>query len=398
MDPVKLRAWWSSIQGLDGSLGTTAPALVLERCGWSRSVGGVGPYLTLFARAGTTRADADAAVASLSIHELPSARGCTYVLPASDFAIGLRVGANFGQQEVKQALNFGVTEAEIAALRVAVLAALARGPLDPEGIRAATGNASRSLGEAGKKKGLTTTLPIALGLLQASGDIRRISSNGRFDQQRFRYALWKPNPLAKAKGDHADAMRAMALRWFHSVAPATHAEFQAFSGLGKKACGEVLEPLRLVPVEVGSERLLLPDQADAWKEFKAPTKPHYSLVSSLDPITANRRDVAGLLDPADLARHFPTAKSQASGGLMDLPNHAILDRGRIAGLWEFDPEAMELVAVTFGVADKPLRAAITRTESFVRDQLGDARSFSLDSPKSRAPKLAALRALRGSSR
>jgi hypothetical protein len=32
------------------------------------------------------------------------------------------------------------------------------------------------------------------------------------------------------------------------------------------------------------------------------------------------------------------------------------------------------------------------TEHFVRDQLGDARSFSLDSPKSREPKIKALRA------
>jgi hypothetical protein len=44
--------------------------------------------------------------------------------------------------------------------------------------------------------------------------------------------------------------------------------------------------------------------------------------------------------------------------------------------------------------DKALDAAILRTEAFVRDQLGDARSFSLDSPKSRAPKVAALRKLR----
>ena len=62
---------------------------MLERSGWSRSVGGCGPYLTLFARAGLSRADADAAVAKLQIHELPSARGCTYVVPSSDFALAL---------------------------------------------------------------------------------------------------------------------------------------------------------------------------------------------------------------------------------------------------------------------------------------------------------------------
>lgn len=39
---------------------------------------------------------------------------------------------------------------------------------------------------------------------------------------------------------------------------------------------------------------------------------------------------------------------------------------------------------TFGIADdQALREAVQRTAAFVRDDLGDACSFSLDSPKSR---------------
>lgn len=37
--------------------------------------------------------------------------------------------------------------------------------------------------------------------------------------------------------------------------------------------------------------------------------------------------------------------------------------------------------------------AVERTQDYVRNELGDARSFSLDSPKSREPRLAALRAV-----
>src|SRR3954471_12888952 len=108
MSTPKLRAWWFHRQGLDGSLRDATPAQVLERSGWARSVGGIGPYLTLFARARTSRADADAAVARLEIHELPTARGCTYVVPASDFALGLTVGREFGGAEFKQAQKVGV--------------------------------------------------------------------------------------------------------------------------------------------------------------------------------------------------------------------------------------------------------------------------------------------------
>ncbi len=32
---------------------------------------------------------------NFEIYELPSARGCTYVLPASDFALGLAAGHSF---------------------------------------------------------------------------------------------------------------------------------------------------------------------------------------------------------------------------------------------------------------------------------------------------------------
>src|SRR6184192_4025011 len=80
LTPELLGPWAWHKQGLDGSLQGAEAADVFTRAGWARSVGGANPYLTLFARAGTRRADADADVLSLKIHELPTARGCTYVL------------------------------------------------------------------------------------------------------------------------------------------------------------------------------------------------------------------------------------------------------------------------------------------------------------------------------
>ena len=83
------------------------------------------------------------------------------------------------------------------------------------------------------------------------------------------------------------------------------------------------------------------------------------------------------------------------GTLSDLPSHAIIDRGRMIGLWEFDTESQRIVYKLFtGKADTALLLRVTETEAFVRDQLGDARSFSLDSPKSRVPRIESLRSLR----
>jgi hypothetical protein len=61
------------------------------------------------------------------------------------------------------------------------------------------------------------------------------------------------------------------------------------------------------------------------------------------------------------------------------------------GLWQFDAEVGQVVWWTFDAADDALRAAVLATEEYLREQLGDARSFSLDSPKSRAPRITALR-------
>jgi hypothetical protein len=391
MDGAKLRAWWWRRQGLDGSLQGKSPAAILERSGWARSVGGAGPYFTLFSRGGVSREAADAAAAKQEIHELPSARGCTYVLPASDFALGLMVGQG-GDPEMRTAMKLGVTEKEIDALCSAVVKALAKEPLEPDQIREATGKASRSLGEEGKKKGLTTTLPIALGRLQSQGSIRRISTNGRFDQQRYRYAAWSPSPLQKSRLSREEAMVELARRYFRWIGPATAKEFQWFSGLGVKESKQALEPLGLVPLEKDSDRLMTREDRDAFDDFRPPREPQVALVGSIDAIVLHRRDVVGLLDPRDMDREVLGDKGMTSvARITDLPSHAILDRGRLVGLWEYDVEA-GAIAWTAWIKGPELKAAVTRMESFVRDQLGDARSFSLDSPKSRKPRLEALRA------
>jgi len=371
------------------------PAEILQRSGWSRSVGGVGPYLTLFSRGGTSREDVDAAVAKLQIHELPVARGCTYVIPAADFGLGLTVGRQFNS-DMKQAVKLGVTENEIDKLCDAVVTALEKGPLDPDGIRDATGKASRSLGEEGKKKGLTTTLPLALGRLQTEGKIRRIPTNGRLDQQRYKYVNWSPSPLAKYPESLDAAFVELARRYFAWVGPATLGEFQEFAGLGVKATKQVVESLGLVPMEAGSDRVLLPTDVAAFKAYEAPSKPHYNLVSGLDPINANRREIQTLIDAKDRARSVMVdSKMEKLGDQVDLPSHAILDRGQLIGLWEFDVDSNSIVWATFsGKKDKALEAAIEETQSYVRDQLGDARSFSLDSPKSRTERVQSLRKLR----
>ena len=160
-------------------------------------------------------------------------------------------------------------------------------------------------------------------------------------------------------------------------------EFQAFAGLGVKAATAAAEPLGLG--SVGDDLCLLPEDHEAFLRFQAPKRPQYSLVSSLDGLGLLRGDLKGLLAPEDREKDL---KGQ-------FPGHAILDRGRLTGRWEFDTAAGTIAWASFVPRDKALEKAIHEMEVFVREDLGDARSFGLDSPKSRAPRIEALRAIAG---
>ncbi len=392
LTPEKLRAWYSHRQGLDGSLAGAKPAEVLSRAGWARSVGGSGPYLTLHSRAGTSREAADEAVKKLEIHELPAARNCTYVVPAQDFALALSVGAGFKDGDLRTAAKLGVTEKEIEKLCDAILKALSKDALEPDEIREKVGGAARSLGEEGKKKGMSTTLPMALGQLQTAGEIRRVPVNGRLDQQRYKYALWRPNPLAKFKLNREEAMTELARRYFTWIGPATPTGFQMFSGLGVKASQAAMAPLKLVPLEEGSPRLMLPEHKEQFEKFSVPKEPQYVLSSRLDGLGLLSLGLKEMLDPADESRELFLEKDTSTAGtLSDPPSHVILDRGRLVGLWEFDMATESIAWMSFIKKNKDLEKAVARTEEFVRTQMGDARSFSLDNPKSRAPRIEFLR-------
>lgn len=356
--------WWCVRQGLDGSLAGATAAEILARTGWARSVGGSSPYLALHARGGWSREAVDSAAANVEIQELPSARGCTYVLPACDYGLGLAAAVAFGDGEMAVARKLGVTEDEVDRLCEAVrkaLAATAPAALDPESIRDAVGGEVRSLGEEGKKKGLTSTLPLALGRLQLSGEIRRVPSNGRLDQQRYKYTTWN---LTVSRRSSEEVGTELARRFFRWIGPATMEEFRKFSGLGVKAAKAAVDPLGLVALP--GDRLLLPEDADALGAVAVPKQAVYALVSTLDWIV--------------------------STSLADRDTHPILDRGRVIGEWVYDPSGEGSVA--WRVDGKPtaaLKESVRQTEEWVREQLGDVRSFSLDSPKSRAPRIARIR-------
>ncbi|MGZ3439996.1 MAG: DNA glycosylase AlkZ-like family protein [Polyangia bacterium] len=359
-------AWWRwQRQGLDGSARGSA-ADVIARTGWMRSVGGAGPYLALFARGKMSRGDVDAAVGRLDIHELPSARGCTYVVPAADYAIALRASQGHGDAAAVAMAkkHLGVTDREIDRLCRAIVDALDRGPLDPKQLKEALGDVVRHLGDEGKKRGTTTTLSLGLGLLQSAGEIRRVPEDGRLDRQRYRYTRWQPSPLGGAKIDDATLARELATRFFDWIGPASANELAWWAGLGVKQAKAAIAELKLSAVD--DTRYMHADDCDELLAGKPPKSPPVALVGSLDNLF-----------------HL---------GKLEIDHHAIVAGGARVGVWEFDFDAQKIVwALTTKEKLKGVEKAVAEMEGFARDQLGDVRSFSLDSPESRKPAIAKIR-------
>jgi Winged helix DNA-binding domain len=397
-----IRSWWAHRQWLDGSLVGATPAVVLEQTGWQRSLGGVGPYLPLFARTGLPRAAVDVAVAAQDVHELPAARGCMYVVPAAHLALALRLGQGRGAEaEIATAKkHFGLTDTEMDRLCAAVLEALdARGePLPPRALKEAVGGAARDFGPEGVKRGVPSTLPLALGRLEAAGELRRVPQDGRLDQKRYAYVRRKDNPLAHAQLSAEEAQTELARLYFRWAGPARLAHFQWFSALSAKAAKAAVAPLGLVLLAADDDRLLFPDDLEALHAFQASTEPRVALSSNFDNLLHLRRDILALLAAPEHRDYLYGAQgTQQMGGLTDLQSHPILDRGCLIGLWDYDLEAQAIAWATFAtpppaLADA-LAQAVASTETFVRDELGSARGNALDDPKRRLPRIAALRAM-----
>ncbi|WP_284763458.1 crosslink repair DNA glycosylase YcaQ family protein [Arthrobacter sp. efr-133-R2A-63] len=388
LTPELLRAWAWHRQGLDGSLSGKTSEEVLDRAGWARSVGGANPYLTLFARAGIRREQVDRDVAELRIHELPTARGCTYVLGRNDFAWGLQVGREAAVAPFKVLARLGVERGEITLLEEQVLHTLMESsdPMDPKQLKDELGESVRSLGEEGKKKGASTTLPTALGLLQADGRIRRVPVNGRLDQQRYAYTSWALPPSTLDD----DAARARLIeRYLRWTGGATLKQSQWLTGFTVAQSKAALAAVGAVEVTtaVGEPLWMLPDDVEHLSAFKAPQEEQIQLLAGTDSLVLLRRNSADMLAEGDRGRKVLDG---TLGLQADLSDHPILDRGRIIGLWQYDPGKERIAAWTF---DKPTAAVtqrITEVESWIREDLGDFRSFSLDSPASRQKRIDAL--------
>lgn len=394
------RALWRAAQGLPPGAPTREPAALVTETGWLRTLGGVEVYLGLRARApGLRRAAIDAAAASEDLQQIPAVRGCIYAVPRPQAPLALAIAADQALGRLARDLEkAGVSESEMSTVEAATLEVLRAGPQTTDGLRKALpAGTLRGLGEAGKKLGLSSALPPALRRLEFAGRVRRSLIGNRFDTERYTWHLADPVPDPALPVDKAGREAALAALFFRWAAPASLADFVAWSGLSVSAAKKAVAGLDLLPVAVEgyAEEAWMP--ADA-----APDGVEHGW--TFLPFEDNLPALHGGAAPLVEARHhgfsvpvWGQTRGNTLGDARHIQGRLILHGDVVAGLWELDLREGAVVAALLEAPSAREREALEAEASglarFVSEELGHARSFSLDTDETVAGRVATLRGM-----
>lgn len=402
IDLARARAAWFVRQGL-ADASERDPAAVVRRTGWLRTLGGVDVYLALRSRmAGFERVTVDAAVREGRLRVAPAVRGCIYVVPAEDHALALRIAERLSERRIARDLaKVGVGADEIERAGEAVVEVLERGPLTTHQVRAALPDGIvRGLGEVGKKIGMSSTLPVTLRSLEFAGRIERVPVEDRLDHEQYGWRRVAVAPDRADRGAVPDDIGGLAVmlaeRFFRVAGPATVDEFVNWSGLGKRDAQGAVKALGLVAVGiagVAGEAFVPADEVDELASRRA-VEGGVRLLSFADNYLSLRANAGALADAAHGDR-FANSWGRGQKPLAAsayLHSRAVLEGDRLAGSWEWDPDAGAVVAVGFDALAGG-RAAAWAAEAagltaFLRDEVGHARSTSIDSEGSQRERLA----------
>jgi hypothetical protein len=391
IDLDRARAHWLQRQGLGAPVKGKIEDVVAAT-GWPRTLGGSDVYLALRARApGMARKTLDQAVDASKLQVIPAVRGCIYLVPRPEVPLVLRVAEEQYRKRTERELQkVGVDDKELATLGAEVLKVLRKGAMTPDVLRQALPEgAVRSLGEKGRKLGVSSPLPAALRYLEFEGKVERTLEGGRLDSERYDWRLPAQNPFtgAKVPSDPVDRNAAIARRFFQSAGPATIRELSNWTALAQKDARAAMDRLPLAPVTIEGS----PEEAFALEEdlpvlrAPAPAAKGFSFLPFEDNFIVLHGGPGAFVDPRHHGRSIPvwgTTRATTLGQATHMSMRALCEGDRIAGLWEYDPDSKQVVFGTFDPLPPARRkAAAAQAEElgrFLREEIGHARSFVLD--------------------
>jgi hypothetical protein len=343
-DPLaRLRVWWLRRQGL---VPATAPKAIdawVRQAGWIPTSGSTAVYLSMRVRMpGVSRDAIDrTAIDGVSLIEVPGAHGRPSMLvPPGAMALALRLhAATFDKHAAPLLASGRISEAALLGVSAQVCRALDEGPLQTVDIRKAITHP-----DAGE------LLVGALSSLSVRGISRRFPQDGRLDSAKYMYESRHPEdrPDLDAKGDLAAVATQGTGLFQRRHGPATTDELAWWLDAAKGAVRQALRTLGAEPVAIpgwSDHAWLLADDLPEWRAFKGDGD-RIVLLPYRDPFVYVRRGPAVLTRNADtpvLANAYGALKRARITDVDGLDHHTILSGGEVVGVWEYDPDARDVV-------------------------------------------------------
>jgi hypothetical protein len=378
---AQTRSWWWKQQGL----GTPSKGPLVERLmspGWLRTLGGADVYLAARARVpGMTRVELDALVESGELRVVPAARGCIYLVRASVVGDLMALNADgWRKDHEKQLAKLGSSFAKLEPLAKSVLATLSA-PMTTDALRKALPAGSiPSFGDAGKKIGLSSPLPLVLRMLEFDGKVERTLDGGRLDSERY---LWRTAKWKVRKASKLPLATAVAA-FIDSAAPFTLEQLRCWTVRAKRDLEPIVADLAEPVMVEGMGAAWAPKSVIAGAK-KVPAASGIALLAAEDNYLVSH-GLGLVTDPRHHAIDvdaWGASKAQPIGEAGHIQSRSIVIDGLVAGYWEVSPKTKTGVWWTFAPAPKGIESKLDELTNdaakFLLDDIGHPRQFSLDS-------------------
>ena len=377
-------------------------AEVVEQAGPIRTLGGVDVYLALRARApGLKREQLDRAVEQRDVQVIPAARSCIYLVAKRDVPCALRFAGQLrASRDEREFLKAGIHSGELEKLGKIIVQSLQKeGRLSTTQLRKQLPEGCfRSLGDAGKKLGLSSTLPPALRLLEFEGRIERFLKGQRLDSEVYLWGPTNPDAVSPPINNSAPAglNRRMAEIYFRAAGLGTQKMFAGWSGLNQRDSKAAIEKLDL-------QTFHLEGEDEPFLGFEGIEPASASRVSFL-PFEDNLIALqAGPQRLVDLRYHdvpvpvWGRTRQATLGQARHSTLRSIVAANQIAGFWEFDPKKRQVETFCFADLTPRHQHEVKHTAeglgNFINEELEHGRSFSIDTDRALAERVQFIRSL-----
>ena len=385
-----LNRWRMHRQFLDHSFTSKDLSELIRSVGWIYSPGCSTPYLSLWARMPSFKAE-DLNKLVFDYHklvQLETLRGCTMLVPRDQASIALRIRTRTFTELSKQARQqMPINDADMEKLKAAILKSLHSGARTAEQLQQMIpSNLARDFGVELKRIGLTNSLSLAINLLKEEGKLLKQHSKKRLDTMEYSFAL-ASNILPEADPFNLrieEACAQLAQQYFKAEAPARVKDFAWWAGINVtdaiRGAAEVKPKLVSISVEGSADEFLIGESEI--DEFFAFEPPEFAInfIPYRDTYLKGQREIVNRFVSSE---HADKPFSRWKGKLINDPLATIILNGRVVGVWEWseDDDDVDLLLFDSNVSkstEKMIHKRAADLANFIRSNLGEVRLQGLD--------------------